>query len=71
MNFCNKVLETIKRTQSKLHNSIAKMKIQLKAKNSKINNAEERISDLNNRITKIIQSKQQTEKNIENMRPIR
>ena len=37
----NKELETIKRSQSKLNNSIAETKIELKAINSKLNNAEE------------------------------
>ena len=38
---CNKELGAIKRSQSKLENSIAKMKTKLKAINSKLNNAEE------------------------------
>ena len=39
---CNKELETIKRSQSKLDNPIAEMKTELKAINSKLNNAEEK-----------------------------
>ena len=37
----NKELETIKRSQSKLDNPIAKMKTKLKAINSKLNKVEE------------------------------
>ena len=37
------------------------MKAELKAMNSRINNAEEQISDLEDRIMEIIQSKEQTE----------
>ena len=52
----NKELETIKRSQSKLDNPIAKMKTKLKAINSKLNKVEEWISDLEDRITEITQS---------------
>ena len=38
---CNKELEIIKRSQLKLENSFAKMKAELKAINSKLNNTEE------------------------------
>ena len=48
-NHCNKELETIKKIQSKLNNSTAKIKINLEVKNSRLNNAEW-ISDLNNGI---------------------
>lgn len=48
-NHCNKELETIKKIQSKLNNSIAKIKINLEVKNRRLNNAEW-ISDLNNGI---------------------
>ena len=37
------------------------MKAKLKAKNSRMNNAEERVSDLEDRIMEITQSKQQTQ----------
>ena len=37
------------------------MKAELKAVNSRMNNAEERISDLEDRLMEITQSKQQTE----------
>ena len=38
----NKELETMKRSQSKLNNSIAEMNTELKVINSKLNNAEEK-----------------------------
>ena len=38
---CKKEMETIKRSQSELDNSISKMKTELKTINSKLNNAEE------------------------------
>ena len=47
---CNKEVETIKRNQSKLDNSI-----------SRLNNAEEQIRDVEDRIMEIIQSEHQTE----------
>ena len=52
-NHCNKELSTIKRSQSKLDNSIAKMKTKPKAINSKLNEAAERISDLEDIIMEI------------------
>ena len=44
-----KELETIRRSQEKLYNSFAERKAEQKA-NSRINNAEERINDLKDRI---------------------
>ena len=41
-----KELETIKRKQEKLENSFAEMKAELKVMNSRLNNAEELISDV-------------------------
>lgn len=38
--YCKKELQTIKQTQEKLGNSSAEMKAELKAKNSRMNNAE-------------------------------
>ena len=38
---CNKELETVKRSQSKLHNSIAEIKTKLKAMSRALNKAEE------------------------------
>ena len=57
---CKKDLE-IMRSQEKLENSFAKTKAELKAMNHRMNNEEERISDLKDRIMEITQSKQQTE----------
>ena len=47
--------ETIRRSQEKLETSFAKTKAELKAMNSRMNNAEERISDLGKRLTEITQ----------------
>ena len=51
--YCKKELETIRRSQEKLENSFAKMKAELKAMNSKLNNAEELICDLKDTIMEI------------------
>ena len=59
--YCKKRLETRRRSQEKLENSLAEMKAELKAMNSRINNAEEWISDLEDRIMEITLSEQQTE----------
>ena len=59
---CKKELETIKRNQEKLENSFTEMKAELKAMNSRMNNAEESISDLEDRKMEITQSGQQTAK---------
>ena len=59
---CNKELETMKRNQSKLDNSFAKIKHKLNTMNSRLNNAEEWISDLGERIMEIIQSEQHIDK---------
>ena len=56
-----KELETIRRIQEKLENSFAEMKAELKALNSRKNNAEEWISDFEDRIMGITQQGQQTE----------
>ena len=50
-----KELETIKRRQEKLENSFAEMQAELKALNSRMNNTKEQISDVEDRITEIIQ----------------
>ena len=59
---CNKQLETTKRSQSKLDSSIAETKTELKAMNSRLNNAEKQISYLEDKIMEITQSEQQTKK---------
>ena len=51
-----KELENIRRSQEKLENSFAEMQAELKALRSRMNNAEEQISDLGDRITEITQS---------------
>lgn len=60
--YCKKELETIKRNQVKLENSFAETKAELKPRHSKLNNVEEQISDLENKIMKIIQLEQKTER---------
>ena len=59
---CNKELEIIKRSQSKLDSSTAKIKTSLKAVNNRLNDAEKWISDLEDRVMEITQSEQQTDK---------
>ena len=49
------------RSQEKLENSFAEMQAELKALNSRVNNAEEQISDLEDRIMEITQSEQQAQ----------
>ena len=53
-------LENIRRNIEKLENSFAEMQTELKALKSRMNNAEEWISDLEDRIMEITQSGQQT-----------
>ena len=59
--YCKKELETIRSSQEKLENSFAETKDELKAMNSRMDNAEEWVSDLEGRIMEIIQSEQETE----------
>ena len=49
-------LEIIKMNQSKLDNSITKIKTNVEAMNSKVNDTEDQTSDLEDRIIEIIQS---------------
>ena len=63
-NYFRKELENIRRSQEKLENSFAEMQAYLKSFKSKMNNAEEQISDLEDRIMKITLSGQQTGKQI-------
>ena len=58
---CKKELEAIRSCQETLENSFAETKAELKATNNRMNNAEERISDLQDRIMEITQSGRQTE----------
>ena len=56
-----KELENIRRSQEKLENSFAETQTELKAIMNRMNNAEEQISDMEDRIMEITQSGQQTE----------
>ena len=57
--YLRKELENTRRSQEKLENSFAETKVELKALKSRRNNAEEWISDLEDRIMEITQSGQQ------------
>ena len=59
--YFRKELENIRRNIEKLENSFAETQTELKALKSRMNNAEEWISDLEDRIMEITQSGQQTE----------
>ena len=54
----------------KIRKFIAKMQAELKELKSRMNNSVERISDLEDRIIKIIQSGQQTENQMKNMNAV-
>ena len=56
-----KELENIRRSQDKLENSFVELWTELKAIKTRMNNAEEWISDVEDRIMEITQSGQQTE----------
>ena len=60
-----------RKSKEKLEKSFAETKNELKAKNSRLHNADERISDLEDRIKEIIQPKRQTESQIKNKSNIR
>lgn len=55
MQITERELETIRRRQEKLENSLAQTKVELKAMNNRINKIEERISDLEDRLMAITQ----------------
>ena len=63
--YCKKKLETTKLSQEKLENSFAETKAELKAKNSRMNIAEEQISDMEDRIKEITQLEHQIESQVE------
>ena len=67
-------MRTYKEEPRKLENSFAEIQTEGKAIKTWMNNAEERISDVEQRIMEITQSGQQTEKQMEkierNMRPM-
>ena len=56
-----KELVNIRRSQEKLENSFEDIQTELKAMKSRMNNAEEQISDMEDKILEITQSGQQTE----------
>ena len=60
--YFNKKQETIKITQSIIDNSVSEIQIDLEEMNSWENDTEKYIGDLEDRIMKIIQSEQQTER---------
>ena len=57
-------LESIRRSQEILENSFEEIKVELKGMNIRMNNAEEQISDLEDRIMEITELEQQTETQI-------
>ena len=59
------------RSQDKLQNSFAEMKAELKVMNSRMNNAEEQISDLEDRIIEIIESEWQTESQMKKKKKVK
>ena len=59
-----KEVENIRRNRDKLENLFSEMHIELMALKSRMNNAEEQISDMEDRKMEITQSGQQTEKQI-------
>ena len=54
--------------QSKLDNSITKIKTNVEAMNSKVNDTEDQTSNLEDRIIEIIQSEQQTERQMKKLK---
>ena len=53
--YCKKELETMRRNQEKLENSFGETEAELKAMDSRMNNAKERTIDLKDRIMAITQ----------------
>ena len=60
-NYFRKELENIRKSREKLENSFTEIQAELKALKSRMNNEEEQISDLKDRIMEITQSGQQIE----------
>ena len=56
--YCKKELETIRRSQEKLENSFVELKAELKATSNRMNNAEEGISYLEDRMMEITEIEQ-------------
>ena len=65
-----KELQNIRRSQEKLENSFAEIQTELKTAKTGKNNAEEQISDVEDRKTEITQTGQQTENQMKNMKAI-
>ena len=61
---CNKELKMIKMNQSKIDNLTVKIKTNLEAMNIRLNDTEEWISDLEDRVTEITQSEKHTDRQI-------
>ena len=59
VDYFRKELENIRRIQEKFKNSLAELQAEFKALKSRMNNAEEQISDSEDRIMEITQSGQQ------------
>ena len=68
--YFRKELENIRWRQEKLENSIAEMPAELKLLKSRMNNAEEQISELENIIMEITQSGQQEENQIKKKKEV-
>ena len=68
--YFRKEIENVRRSQEKLENSLAEMQTELKALKSRVNNAEEWISEVEDRIMEITQSGQQTENQMKNIKAI-
>ena len=66
--YFRKELETIRRSHEKLENSFSETQTGLKALKSRMDNAEEQISDWQDRIMEVTQSGQQAENQIKNMK---
>ena len=62
VDYCKKELETVRRNQEKLENLFAELKA--------VNNAEDQLSDLEERIMYITQSEQQTESQMKKVKAI-
>ena len=64
--YFRKELENIRKSQEKLANAFAERQTELKALKSRMNNAEEQVSDLEDRKMEITQSGQQTAHQVKN-----
>ena len=63
VDYFRKELENIRRNKEKLENLFAETQAELKALKNRMNNAEEKISDLEDKMMEITQSGQETEPN--------